>query len=261
MRSVALLYHDVVAHGRDNDSGFPGAGPARYKLEQDAFDRHLRLLHDAIASPPARTVDRDGHGLAWLLTFDDGGSSARFIGEKLSSYGWCGHFFIATDQIGQPGFVTKDDLRALRGLGHIIGSHSCSHPDRMSHCKWEELLYEWEKSVEVLSDILDEDVVTGSVPGGYYAKRVAEAAAAVGIKVLFTSEPVTRPQVVEGCLVVGRFALQRESPPELATSLVLRRLPRLRQFVSWNARKAVKSVGGNAYLRARSTILSRRSTS
>ena len=192
-----------------------------------------------------------------MITFDDGGSSSVLIAEKLASYGWPGHFFITTGQIGRPAFVTPDEIRKLRDLGHVVGSHSETHPERMSRCSWSDLVREWGESVRVLEEILGEDVATASVPGGYYSKTVARAAAEAGVRVLFNSEPVTRPHRVDGCIVVGRFSLQRESQPELAVDLVRRRLPRLRQFTGWNARKAAKSVGGNAYLRLRQVILSR----
>jgi hypothetical protein len=129
----------------------------------------------------------------------------------------------------------------------------------MSRCRWDELLWEWEKSADVLSKIVGEQVITASVPAGFYSKQVARAAAAAGLKALFNSEPVTRVRRVEGCLVIGRFTLQRGTAPETAAALAARRpLPRLGQFASWNARKAAKSVGGDVYLSLRRALLSRR---
>jgi peptidoglycan/xylan/chitin deacetylase (PgdA/CDA1 family) len=261
VRAVTLLYHDVIAEGRDDDSGFPGAGPARYKLHDHEFERHLRALSEATRFPPGRVVDAwiEGKPPAWLLTFDDGGASALRIAKSLAREGWKGHFFITVNRIDTPAFVTKDDIRAIAELEHVIGSHSYSHPERMSHCNWDELVWEWKQSVQVLSDILGEPVVTASVPAGYYSKKVARAAASVGIKALFNSEPVTRVHEADGCLVYGRFTLQQGASPEVAAAIAARRvLPRLRQCASWNARKAAKSVGGEAYLRLRRALLSRR---
>ena len=70
-----------------------------------------------------------------------------------------------------------------------IGSHSCSHPLRMGHCSWPQLLDEWSRSRAILSDIVGADVRDASVPGGDFAPQVAEAAARAGITRLFTSEP------------------------------------------------------------------------
>jgi peptidoglycan/xylan/chitin deacetylase (PgdA/CDA1 family) len=261
VRSVTLLYHDVITGGRGEDSGFPGAGPARYKLEEHEFEGHLQALSEMTRSPPGRVADAwiEGKPPEWLLTFDDGGASARRISETLARYAWQGHFFITVNRIDSPAFVTQDDIRAIKGLGHVIGSHSYSHPERMSRCSWDELQWEWGHSLEILSEIIGEPVVTASVPAGYYSKQVARAAASVGMKALFSSEPVTRVRVVDGCLVLGRFTLQRGAPPEVAASIAARRPgPRLRQFASWNMRKAAKTVGGETYLRLRRALLDKR---
>jgi len=261
MKTVTLLYHDVIAEGRDEDSGFPGAGPARYKLEEHEFDDHLRALSEVTRSPPGRVADVwiEGKPPEWLLTFDDGGASALRIAEMLARYAWQAHFFITVNRIDTPAFVTTDDIRAIKRLGHVIGSHSYSHPERMSHCSWDELEWEWGHSLEVLSEIIGEPVVSASVPAGYYSKEVARAAASVGMKALFTSEPVTRVERVDGCLVLGRFTLQRGAPPEVAAGIAARRpLPRLRQFAAWNVKKAAKTVGGEAYLGLRRALLDKR---
>jgi peptidoglycan/xylan/chitin deacetylase (PgdA/CDA1 family) len=261
LRTVALLYHDVVQTGHHDESGFSGPGPSRYKLEANEFDRHLQALKKATGSPPSLVTETPARGRepVWFLTFDDGGASAPRIAEALARYAWRAHFFITVNRIDRPAFVTTEDIRYLHDLGHVIGSHSYSHPERMSHCSWDELLWEWETSADGLSKIVGEQVVTASVPAGFYSKQVARAAAAAGLKVLFNSEPVTRVRRVDGCLVIGRFALQRGTSPETAAALATSRpLPRLRQFAHWNAKKAAKTVGGEAYVGLRRAFLNRR---
>ena len=54
------------------------------------------------------------------------------------------------------------------------------------------MLDEWTKSRSVLEDVLGHDVAIASLPGGYFSPTVAETAAEAGLRVLFTSEPVTR---------------------------------------------------------------------
>lgn len=89
MKAVSLLYHDVVANGRYETSGFQGAGPDRYKLEAPEFEEHLQALAEKIADPPAAVKELGGQGsrLPWLLTFDYGGASALHIGEALAERG------------------------------------------------------------------------------------------------------------------------------------------------------------------------------
>jgi len=258
MKVAALLYHDVVADGRYDDSGFPGAAAGRYKLRAEDFDVHLEAIAESTEAPPTVADDLEGgrRAIPWLLTFDDGGSSALAIGERLAERGWRGHFFVTVDYIGKPGFLRPEEIRALAEQGHVIGSHSCSHPERMSRCTWEQLLYEWGRSREVLSEILGRPVAVASVPAGHYGKIVARAAAAAGIHALFTSEPVLKVHEVDGCRVLGRFTIQRGVKPGTAAALARARpLPRTRQFAFWNAKKAAKAVGGERYLRLRQWLL------
>jgi peptidoglycan/xylan/chitin deacetylase (PgdA/CDA1 family) len=144
----------------------------------------------------------------------------------------------------------------LRRRGHVIGSHSFSHPVRMSHCSREELTDEWTRSIKTLSDILGEQVDTASVPGGYYSKRVGETAAAAGVRVLFNSEPTTAVHDVSGCLVVGRYNIFRGMPPGVSGDLVsVHSQARSRQWLYWNFKKIGKRVAGRPYLAARQWLL------
>ena len=259
LKVAALLYHDVVDDGRDDESGFPGAAAGRYKLRSEDFELHLQALARSAQGPPAvfDDIQAGGRAVPWLLTFDDGGSSALAIGEQLAERGWRGHFFVTVDYIGTAGFLGPNAIRGLSELGHVIGSHSCSHPERMSRCTWAELLHEWGRSAEVLSEILGQPVTVASVPAGHYGKVVARAAAAAGVRTLFTSEPVLTTRDVDGCRVVGRFTIQRGVRPETASALACAQLlPRTRQFAFWNAKKAAKAVGGEHYLRLRQWLLS-----
>jgi hypothetical protein len=263
LKAASLLYHDVVEAGRSEASGFQGAGPDRYKLDRSDFDAHLRTLAERVRHPPAAAPELGDEGsgstVPWLLTFDDGGASARLIGETLAKRGWRGHFFVTTDFIGTEGFVTADDIRALESAGHVIGSHSCSHPHRMAACSWPELLEEWQRSTAALGEIVGHRVSVASIPGGEYSGAVARAAAAAQIEHLFTSEPVLAVKQVEGCRVWGRLSLVRGDPPERAVELALGKIGRRgRMYASWQAKKAVKTIGGERYLQLRRFVLEKR---
>src|SRR5258707_1729352 len=183
---ITLLYHDVVDRGADDSSGFPGAGAARYKLTPAEFRDHVQAVRGVLQTPPCTVhelrPDEDTSARG-LFTFDDGGRSACTpIADLLDECGWRGHFFITADYLDTPTFVTPAQVRDLHKRGHVIGSHSCSHPRRMSSCTWEELAGEWRRSCAMLADILGEPVKTASVPGGFYSRRVGEAAAHIGIQ-------------------------------------------------------------------------------
>jgi peptidoglycan/xylan/chitin deacetylase (PgdA/CDA1 family) len=258
------MYHDVVPGNRHAMSGFPSPDAALYKITPGEFDDHLRTLYYALPTSPisvfnlSADVDQSA-GAPWILTFDDGGVSAyTIVADRLEELGWRGHFLVTTDYIGTPPFLNRGQIRELHARGHIIGTHSCSHPLRMASCDWNRLLIEWNESVAMLSDILGEQVIVGSVPGGQFSTKVAQAAARAGLKILFTSEPTTKCWTVDGCLLLGRYTIQRWMSAQVAANLALGRLaPCLRQALLWNAKKITKKLGGEYYLKVRNSLIRR----
>ncbi len=263
MNAVTLLYHDVTAAECEADSGFQSADANIYKLSTADFEEHLKAIA-ATRNVPRHTVCDllDGRvreeDTPVFLSFDDGGASALSTADLLDRRGWKGHFFVTTDFIGRRGFVGEKDIRELHARGHLIGSHSCSHPCRFSHLSDRELGEEWTQSIHKLEDILGQGITTASVPGGFYSRRVAEFASKAGIQALFNSEPAVRCSCVEGCVVIGRFGLRRSSPAELAAKFAGRDAATLRwEAAFWNAKKLIKSAGGEQWLTFRRWWLAR----
>lgn len=225
-----LMYHDVVAHGLEHASGFPGTAASKYKLTPEQFDDHLVAI--------ARCIDVEPS-----LTFDDGGASAMSIADALERAGWRGSFFVTAAYVDHRGFLTRPQLRELRRRGHTIGSHSWSHPAGMSRLASAELADEWQRSVGELAVTLGEPVLTASVPGGSYSRRVGDAVAAAGVHVLFTSRPTARSVRHGSMTVVGRYAVRRTTSAERVASVVSGAvLPRFEQLVWWDAKAGLKSI-------------------
>jgi peptidoglycan/xylan/chitin deacetylase (PgdA/CDA1 family) len=243
MRVRALLYHDIVESDPDA-SGFAGPAAARYKLTVAQLDEHLDALRAAVI--PACITAREltgADGVGLLLTMDDGGVSAMHLAERIERLGWRAHFFVTTARIGSQGFLTRAQIRELHGRGHVIGAHSHTHPYRISKLPTPELDLEWRRSTDILRDIVAGPIDTASVPGGFFAPRVAEAAARSGVSTLFTSEPTTRLAEAHGCLIVGRYTIYGGMSAAAAADLAQgSRLALVRQAVQWNGKKAVKTV-------------------
>jgi peptidoglycan/xylan/chitin deacetylase (PgdA/CDA1 family) len=261
MKAIALMYHDAIDASGADGSGFPGRAAARYKLERGELVRHLDALAEATSGPPGDVRDvLAGRvaGRSWLLTFDDGGASAAETAAELARRGWIGHFLVTTDYVGRPAFLTRAQIRELRDLGHVVGTHSASHPERISACSDAQLLSEWRQSAEMLAGVLGEPIVVASVPGGYYAPNVARAAAAAGIRALFTSEPTTVVKAAGSVRLVGRYTVMRGNAPRRAAMLAAGRpIPRVRQRASWGLRKLAKRAAGPSYVSLRRAILDR----
>lgn len=251
---IALEYHDIVDDGDFDHSGFPGAASASYKLTATDFAAHLTAITAAGAVvAPGTAFSPSAPNRPIMLTFDDGGVGAlENAAPLLEAAGARGIFLITSDYVGRSTFLSAAQLRQLHQRGHVIGSHSCSHPVRMAACRPQELAREWRDSVAALSDIIGHAIDVASVPGGYFSRAVAEAAALAGIRFLFTSEPTTRVQTVDGCRVIGRYTLRRSHPASVAARLVApSSTARSAQWLRWNALKLMKRVGGDGYLRLR----------
>jgi peptidoglycan/xylan/chitin deacetylase (PgdA/CDA1 family) len=251
MQVKVLMYHDVVAPGRHQESGFPEADAALYKLSPARFAAHLDALAAQLPAP-ALLPDTGVNG-SWCVTFDDGGvSAATEIAPALASKNWRGYFFMTTDYIGREAFLSVAQLRELQAQGHVIGSHSCSHPPRFSALSYTDMLREWRDSLAKLADLLGGPVATASVPGGFYSREVARAAAEAGVKILFTSEPTAKTDTIDGCLIVGRYSIQRGTSPQAAAALAAGKfLPAAQQNLLWNTKKLAKKLIGPLYAAVR----------
>jgi peptidoglycan/xylan/chitin deacetylase (PgdA/CDA1 family) len=254
MATRVLLYHDVVPDGRWTESGFPEGHANVYKLTLEDFQIHLRHLRTACAAPVLIT-DRANSG--WMLTFDDGGSSAlEHIGPALDTYGWRAHFFMTTGRLGARGFLDGPGLRALAAQGHLIGSHSVTHPLVMSACSDAQLREEWRASIMTLADHLGAQPTVASIPGGAYSAAIAEAAAAAGITQLFTSEPTPATWRVNDVTCLGRYTLWRGMKPETAVAFATGQgLWPVRQRVEWEAKKVAKALLGPGYQAIRRAVM------
>jgi len=253
VRAISLCLHDVldIEHVKPGDV---------YTLKLTDFSEHLTAIERQ--KPSIHTIRYRyewGKQTPVFLTFDDGTAGAYiFAAAELEKHGWRGHFFITTDWIDRDGYMDRDQIRDLHRRGHIIGTHSCSHPERMSHLAPTELLREWKDSCKILSAIVQCPITTASVAGGYYSQAVAQAAASAGIQVLFNSEPTSTIAVVHKCLVLGRYSVQSFTMPAVSAAIAAgRRWPRWKQSMLWSVKRILKKLGGESYVSVRRRLLSR----
>jgi peptidoglycan/xylan/chitin deacetylase (PgdA/CDA1 family) len=233
-------YHEVTDD--PTDSGFQRSSALAYKLSRRAFEEHLDAIGTSGLTPELVTeIDFAGASRHLLLTFDDGGKSAVHAGAALAARGWRGHFFVITGLIGERRFLRADEIRSLRGCGHLIGSHSHTHPTPFRALRAAQMLEEWRVSCDRIAQLLGEPCTTASVPGGDISPAVLGSAATAGLTHLFTSEPWRVPRRVGGCWVLGRYSPKAGTPParvhELArfrgwgSALLVRRLKMLARAI------------------------------
>ncbi len=201
---ACLGYHDVTDD--PNESGFQRNGARPFKLGVRLFSEHLDRVAGATRAPALVTdIDLTRPGRHVMLTFDDGGKSAIRTAAELNRRGWRGHFFITTGLIGRRTFLDAREIRELRAGGHLVGTHSHTHPDIYRELDRERMLVEWRQSSDILAQLLGEPCLAAAVPGGEISSFVLRSAGAAGLRHLFTSEPWLTPRVVGGCWILGRY--------------------------------------------------------
>jgi peptidoglycan/xylan/chitin deacetylase (PgdA/CDA1 family) len=228
---ASFAFHEVT--DRPSETGFQRPGAAPFRLSPRAFEGHLDQLAESSCTPERVTgLDLASAGRHLLLTFDDGGKSALHAADALSQRGWVGHFFVVTSRIGSRTFLDRNEIRYLHTCGHLVGSHSHTHPNIFRELKPGEMAAEWSRSARLLSDLLGSACETGSVPGGEISRKVFESAAAAGLRFLFTVEPELRPKCLNGCWILGRYLVKAGTAPS--------RIRRLSEFSGWSGALAFR---------------------
>jgi peptidoglycan/xylan/chitin deacetylase (PgdA/CDA1 family) len=105
---------------------------------------------------------------AIALTFDDGYADAYTdVLPVLQRHGLLATFYIVSSFVGQPGYMTWEQIAALRDAGMEIGAHSASHPD-LTILDWETASYEIAQSRADLERQLGINITSFCYPTGLY---------------------------------------------------------------------------------------------
>ncbi len=157
-----LLYH----HIQESES------PSRYRVPPQKFEQQIKLLHDwgytTISTEllvQAITTGAELPPRPIIITFDDGDvdvyENAFPIMEK---YGFTGVFYLVSNYIGQPNYITVEQIQQMAAAGWEIGSHSLNHLDLIKNAdrQREEIV----QSKEQLEAMLGVPVRTFAYPFG-----------------------------------------------------------------------------------------------
>lgn len=154
------------------------------------------------------------------LTIDDGNDSdARIALPKLVEAGLKAIFFIPSDRIGTPGYVTEHDIRAMHDAGMEIGSHGCAHLNWLASSD-AEIAVDVTQSVERLARIIDTPVRSLAVPYGDCDRRVLGVLRKLGIARVYSSFP--GPDV-KGAWLVRRDCIKADMGPNEIGAIMTRK--------------------------------------
>ncbi len=200
MDRIVLMYHCIYKDS-GKESGFQNESAFMYKVQSEIFEQEVKSVGEFLIQ---HDISKD----MVEFTFDDGGSSFLTLAAPiLEKQGFKGVFFIATSFIGTQGFLTKEQVKELEDRGHLVASHSHTHPCNMASLRYGDILNEWNYSCDILRNILGHPVTCASIPNGDSSKHVVRAAKEAGINVLYTSEQTTKEKNSYGVKLIGRYVV------------------------------------------------------
>jgi peptidoglycan/xylan/chitin deacetylase (PgdA/CDA1 family) len=181
-----LVYHHLNQSIAEGSS----SGLRRLTVTAEIFAQQMQYLQDneyhVITFSDLADYFEKGTELPTLpviISFDDGWETQfEYALPSLAKYHYAATFFVVTDYIGRPGFISWPQLQTLLTEGMRIGSHSRSHP-RLTKIKDSEKL--WDQiynSKTILETQLEASVQEFAYPYGLYNAKAAAAVKQAGYR-------------------------------------------------------------------------------
>src|SRR5581483_5506857 len=220
-----LMYHYIRANPDPKDQIGYGLS-----IPPDVFAQQMAFLDErGYRAVPMRALnDYVGTGKLpgekWVvLTFEDGYRDAYTAAwPVLKKHGFAATFYVITDLIDNPRYLTRDQIKEMAASGMEIGDHSASHSELPALGR-AQLQREIVDSKAVLERILGGPVVSFCYPSGHNNLAVRQAVQAAGYVSAVTVDPGTFhgkedpfriPRVrVYGGIPLAQFARALGEPP------------------------------------------------
>ena len=180
-----LVYHHVSQSDPEGSHAL-----RRLTVTADIFAQQMQYLQDNgyHVITFSDVADYFDHGkelptLPVIISFDDGWETQfEYALPTLEKYHYTATFFVVTDYIGRPGFISWPQLHTLLTEGMTIGSHTRSHP-RLTKIRDPEKL--WDQiynSKAILETQLEAPVEEFAYPYGLHNAKAAAAVKQAGYR-------------------------------------------------------------------------------
>ena len=164
-KKIILQYHSF---------NFPSVftGTDRSHIDPSTFESHIKHI--------AKYED-------FIITFDDGSPTIFEVAfPLLKQYKLNAIIFIDTAGLDKTR-MSVSNVKEMSKEGITFQSHSNSHRNHYKLSE-KEIIYEGQKSKEIIENITNETVDKYAFPGGAYSKNICDILSNVGYKDFFTSD-------------------------------------------------------------------------
>ena len=185
-----LMYHEI--YRPEERQHLRGLTNPAYNIKINVFRKQMAWLYsnDFKTVTIYELISKNSHpeDKAVCLTFDDG-----WLGNYLYAYpilmehGFKATFFIATELIGKPLYMTWEHLKEMMASGMSIQSHTATHKP-LGGMDEKEIIFELSESKKAIEKSLGTKVNHLSLPHGSKNVRIWPLAKRVGYKSICTSD-------------------------------------------------------------------------
>ena len=207
-----LAYHRI---GQPKGDHVPTVTPESFERQLACLARRRVTVVSLEALVDSLRGGRPLRGRYAVITFDDGYADASgVVAPLLRRFGFCATVFVTPHEVGLPGFLTWDQVRAVARDGMTVGSHTMHHAflPLLSRDKIEHELVE---SKRVIEQQIGRPVDWLSYPVGGFTPEVQEVARAAGYRAACTTNRGVSKRAFD------LFALRRIKMTELDQPLSL----------------------------------------
>ncbi len=156
------------------------------------FDRQMSLLaengYETVSFDQIYDLSRPLPEKPILLTFDDGYADAYTAAfPVLQRYGFQATFYVVTDFVGRPGYLSTDQILEMAAAGMSFGSHAVSHRS-LTSLSASRVEQELSQSRAGMEDLLQRPVLDFCYPLGRFNQGVRQAVERAGYRSAVTTK-------------------------------------------------------------------------
>lgn len=206
---ITLMYHGIISgNAQVPPDREPGA--ELYDVVVEDFREQMEYLKNY--NYLVTTFDNSGKlndpSKNVIITFDDGEmNNFKSALPVLKEFGYPAYFFVTVKRIGRPGYMGWEELKRLRDMGMVIGSHGLNH-EILIDLNDKKLEQELAESKAILEQHLKINIEDFSVPRGFYNERILEKARQAGYRNIFVSGKA-KGQAISRVAVKGNWTVRR----------------------------------------------------